>query len=262
MTLFFYEGRWRVQSNGTADGSGQVNTAKFSFQQLFWQVWQQIDYELPAETDCCFMFELMTPYNRIVVRQPESKLVLHGVRNIQTLQEANPLDWQSKYNWQIVNTTTFKDLDQIINATEKLDPLEGEGYIVCDRNFQRIKIKSLEYVRLSHVKSAITTRKILEVITNNEGSEFLTYFPEYLPLYEELQARYDVLVLEIGETYQQYQHLETQKEFALAIKHLPYSGILFAIRGGKVASVREALQHTSMPKIESLLSMDELELVI
>ena len=265
MTLFFYQGQWRVQSSGTADGSGQVNTAKYSFQQLFWQVWEQLDYELPKETDYCFMFELMTPYNRIVVRQPESKLVLHGVRNTQTLTEANPLDWQGKYSWQVVKTAPFADLSQIVTATENLDPLQGEGYIVCDCNFQRIKIKSLEYVRLSHVKSAMTTRKILEVIINNEGSEFLTYFPEYLLLYQELQARYDALVVEIVETYQQYKQLATQKEFALAVKHLPYSGTLFAIRGGKAVSVRESLQNTSLPKIESLLKlaeMDELALII
>ncbi len=262
MTLYFYQGSWRVQSSGTADASGQVNTAKYSFQQLFWQVWHHLGYELPQETEYCFMFELMTPYNRIVVRQTESKLVLHGVRNIPTLQEENPFDWQHKYNWQIVQTYPFNNLSAIINTTEKLDPLQGEGFIVCDLDFKRIKIKSSEYVRLSHLRSAITTRKILEVIIKNEGSEFLSYFPEYLPLYQELESRYDSLVTEIITTYKQYEGIETQKEFALAVKHFPYSGTLFAIRGGKASSARESLKNTSIQKIESLLKIDVLDVII
>lgn len=262
MTLFFYQGAWQVQSSGTADACGQVSPAKYSFKQLFWQVWQQLGYELPREAEYCFMFELMTPYNRIVVRQAASKLVLHGVRHIPTLQEANPLDWQHKYNWQIVQTHPFNDLATIINITEQLDPLEREGYIVCDHNFQRIKIKSAEYVRLSHVRTTITTRKILEVIITNEGSEFLAYFPEYLPLYRELKSRYDALINEIITTYQQYENLETQKEFALAIKHFSYSGTLFSLRAGKVSSPRESLRNTSIQKIETLLKIAELEPII
>ena len=262
MTLYFYDGAWRVQSSGTADGSGEVHLAQFSFKELFWRVWQSLDYELPAETKCCFMFELMTPYNRVVVRQPENKLVLHGVRNVQNLQEINPLNWQGKYNWQIVQTYPFDNLSAILEATAKLDPLLGEGYIICDADFNRIKIKSLEYVRLSYAKSSITIRKILETIVENETSEFLSYFPEYMAISDRIQARYDALVNEISQTYEQYASLETQKEFALAVKHLPYSGSLFQLRGGRVNSVRESLKTLSVQKLESLLNISELAITI
>lgn len=259
MTLFFYQGEWRVQSSGTADGSGQVNTSKYSFKKLFWKVWQQLGYDFPQETKYCFMFELMTPYNRIVVRQQSNQLTLHGVRNVNTLKEENPLIWSNKYSWQIAKTYPFNDLSAIIQATATLDPLEGEGYIVCDTNFNRIKIKSAEYVQLSHVRSAITTRKILEIVITNEGEEFLTYFPEYVKLHQQITERYEKLVADIETTYQEHQNLPEQKDFALAIKHLPYAGTLFALRAGKVSSVKESLKNTSIPKLESLLNLDELD---
>ncbi len=69
MVLYFYDRAWHVQSSGTPDASGEVNGFGFSFAELFWKVWNEQGYQLPQETDCCFMFELMTRYNRIVVRQ-------------------------------------------------------------------------------------------------------------------------------------------------------------------------------------------------
>lgn len=254
MTLFFYQGKWRVQSSGTADATGKVHTANYTFQQLFWQVWQQLGYQLPEETDYCFMFELMTPYNRVVVRQLQNKLVLHGVRNLKNLQEEQPFFWSNKYNWQPIKTYPFNNLSAILQATEILDPLEGEGYIVCDLFFNRLKIKSADYVRLSHVRSAITSRKILEIVINNEGEEFLTYFSEYQELHQQLTEKYEILVTEITTTYQEYRHIVEQKDFALAIKHLSYSGTLFALRSGKVNSVKESLKNTSIAKLESLLN--------
>jgi len=62
MILYFYQGKWCVQSSGMADAAGDVSGFRFSFRQLFWQVWQELKYSLPMETDYCFIFELMTPY--------------------------------------------------------------------------------------------------------------------------------------------------------------------------------------------------------
>lgn len=262
MTLFFYQGEWRVQSSGTADASGKVPATKYSFKYIFWQVWQQLGYQLPEDKKYCFMFELMTPYNKIVVRQLKNKLVLHGVRNISNLQEDNPVIWGNKYNWKTVKTYPFNDLATVLQITKTLDPLEREGYIVCDNNFNRIKIKNIDYVQLSYVKSTTTTRKILEIVVNNEGEEFLNYFPEYLSLYNQLKEQYESLVTEITTTYQKYKDISVQKDFALAIKHLPYSGIFFALRAGKISSVRECLKNTTIHKLESLLDLDKINFIV
>ena len=64
----------------------------------------------------------------------------------------------------------------------------------------------------------------------------------------------------IEQEYQQHQNIAVQKEFALAVKHLPYSGILFTLRSGKSSSVKESLAKTSIQKLESLLKIDFKEL--
>ncbi len=260
MTLFYYQGKWKVQSSGMADAAGEVSGFKYSFKQLFWRVWQELSYQLPTETNYCFMFELMTPYNRIVVRHDRNKLVLHGVRNILTLEEADPQTWADKYNWQLVQRYPLKSLKEIIAMTNELDPMDSEGYIICDADFNRIKVKSPQYVAVSHLKTGFSTRRMLEIVATNEGEEFLNYYPEWRNLYQKIRDKYDVLAKEIETEYQKYQHIPVQKDFALAVKHLDCSNILFALRAGKTSSVKESLAKTSIQKLESLLNIDFQEL--
>lgn len=260
MTLYFYQGKWHVQSSGMADATGEVSGFRFTFRELFWQVWQELNYSLPMETDYCFMFELMTPYNRVVVRQNSNKLVLHGVRHLATLQEDNPNSWGVSYGWEIVESYPLQTLKEIIDLTNKLDPMESEGYIVSDEKFKRIKVKSPQYVAIAHLRTGFSTRRMLEIVATNEGEEFLNYYPEWQGLYQQITAKYSALINQIEMEYAKYQGIPIQKDFALAVKHLPYSGTLFALRSGKSSSVRESLAQTSIHKLESLLEIDFREL--
>ena len=260
MTLFYYQGEWRVQSSGMADAAGEVNGFKFTFAQLFWRVWQELGYQLPTETSYCFMFELMTPYNRVVVRHDRNRLVLHGVRDKFTLQEDNPQIWTDKYNWQLVERYSLTTLREIIALTNELDPMDSEGYIVCDTDFKRIKVKSPQYVAISHLKTGFSTRRMLEIVATNEGEEFLNYYPEWRDMYQKIEAKYNALAKDIEEEYQKHKDISIQKDFAMAVKHLDCSNILFALRAGKSNSVRESLAKTSVHKLESLLDIDFQEL--
>jgi hypothetical protein len=251
-----------------ADATGQVGGFPYNFSQLFWKVWQELNYQLPQETDYCFMFELMTPYNRIVVRQNNNSLVLHGVRNVLTLVEEDINNWGDKYDWQLVTSCPLQTIEEIITASNILDPMDSEGYIVCDgrsprsahRNFNRLKIKSPQYVAISHWKTGFSTRRIIEIVVTNEGEEFLAYYPEWKDLYQQIRDKYDALVRDIETDYAQYKDIPVQKDFVLAIKHLAYSGILFALRKEKVDSIRQSLRETSIYKLEALLNISFVEL--
>ena len=257
MTLYHYQDQWRVQSSGTADASGDVGGFKFTFAELFWQVWQEKQYILPTQTDHCFMFELCTKFNRIVDPHSENRLILHGVRNLSNNQEQDPsLPEYTNLNWEIVTTAPLKSADKLIEQSKKLDPMESEGYIVCDRDFQRIKIKSPQYVAISHLRDGFSPRRLLTIVVTNEGSEFLTYYPEWQEAYDSVQAKFEQLIAQIEADYEQYKDIEIQKDFALAIKHLPYCGVLFALRAGKTSCAREHLAKSTIQSLERLLGME------
>ncbi|MEM6597823.1 MAG: T4 RnlA family RNA ligase [Cyanobacteria bacterium P01_C01_bin.69] len=254
MTLYFYDGQWQVQSSGTPDASGDVSGYKMTFAELLWQTWKQLNYDLPhGYEDYCFMFELETPYNRIVVQHSEHSLILHGVRNVKTYREASPAVWADKMGWQAVNSYAFGTIEALVAQAEQLDPLQQEGFIVCDASFNRIKLKSSEYVKLSHMKDGSSYRKLLSVVVNNESAEFLAYFQELQSLFDEITEQYAELVSFVEQEYDKYKDIETQKDFAMSVKDFPYSGALFALRAGKVSSVRDYMAGIAVTKVEQYL---------
>ena len=93
----------------------------------------------------------------------------------------------------------------------------------------------------------------MEVVVQNEGDEFLSYFPEWREQYERMQATYRNLIAAIETDFQTHRQIPRQKDFAAVVRSLPYSGILFALRSGKAPSASAALQSLNPKQLERLL---------
>lgn len=257
-TLYYYNDEWHVSSSGDPAASGQVNGFDFTFKELFWRVWKQLGYELPEETNKCYMFELCTIYNKVLVHHKEPRIVLHGVRNLHTQQEFGPQYHALHNGWECVKTFNLTSLDAAVETCKSIDPSQGEGFVVVDKNFNRVKIKSPAYVSLSHLKESINPKSMLEIIRTNESSEFLNYFPEYESYYYKLKKSYDSLVKDIEQTYESYKYIQDRKEFALQVKDKPFSGILFSLKQGKSDSVKSALQGYRVEKLVEMLPKEDI----
>lgn len=189
MSLYHYDGKWHVASSGTPDASGKVHGLDMSFADLFWKTWNDLGYELPVEglENYTFMFEMMTPFNRVVVPYKESKLVLIGVRHNVTLQEASLAHFYGM-DWQTVKEFPLTNLEDVIRSFDTFKGIDQEGYVVVDANFNRVKIKHPGYVALHHLKGddGPSYKKMIKIVTSGEGSEILTYFPEWKPIYDKV----------------------------------------------------------------------------
>lgn len=71
-------------------------------------------------------------------------------------------------------------------------PFNEEGYVVVDKEYNRVKIKSPAYVNAHRLinNKVINTEKVLDLIIQNEQSEFLSYFPEYTEIFKSIQNNY------------------------------------------------------------------------
>lgn len=257
MQLYYYGGVWNVSSSGMPDAAGQVNTllGETSFAELFWQTWKALGYKLPQDTSRCYAYEMMTQYNRIICVYGEPRIALHGVRDLDTLQELEPEPIAALHGWECVKSLRMNSLDDVIEMANRLDPMAEEGYVVVDANFNRIKLKNPQYVALSHIKEGMSLRRMVEIVRTNESEEFLAYFPEFEKLYREVREKYNALVVEIEAVYEEHKDIAVQKDFALAIKDKPYSGVLFGLRGKKCDNVRQALQETQPDKLAEMLGL-------
>jgi len=259
--LFRHDKKWHISTSGTADGAGNVGFVQISFADLFWQVWNELEYELPDDkyNDYCFMFELLTPQNRVVVPQFKNRIVLHGLRNIQTLMEFSPQSVKH-LGWEVVRTFNFNSFDDVLQTSQELDPLETEGYVVCDANFNRLKIKSPKYVALHHLKDSATPKNMLSIIRMGENQEFLVYFPEFADCFHEIEQRYNDFIDKILTVFDKTKNIESQKEFALTI--LPQldplsCGVLFTLRK-KGGSVQEILKDSTLDNLAEALNLKDI----
>lgn len=255
--IYFYDNKWQMATSGTPDASGEVqgfSTDYLNFADLFWKTWHSLGYSLPLNEhkNFCFMFELMTPFNRVVVQHQKPRIALHGVRDLDTLQEKDPSDF-AFYGWEIVQQYNLKTLEDVFNACKELDPIKNEGFVVVDKFYNRVKVKSPAYVALSHMKDGFSQRRMLQLCLANESQEFLSYFPEYQELYNTISTKLMGLTLDITETYEKIKHLEVQKDFALeACKH-KFSAALFSMRKG--LTLTDYLNKTSIASLESLIGI-------
>jgi hypothetical protein len=258
MVLYYYDDKWHVSSSGTPDGAGAIRNCDLNLAELFWQVWEELGYQLPTDIEHCYIFELMTKQNQIISIPDRNRLVLHGARNIKTLAESAPDFWANKYSWELVSSYPLTSDVEVKAAANLLNPIVSEGYVVCDRNFNRVKIKSPQYVAIGHLMGGFSSLNLVKIIIANEGDEFLVYFPELTDLYRSMKEAYRSLMIEIDCNWERYKEISIQKDFALAIKDLPYQSILFALRGGKIQSVKESLLDDPVHKtIDRILTANK-----
>lgn len=257
--LYWYQGDWRVATSGMPDAGGAVGSdPEYSFNQMFWWLWHVLGYVKPGQkwADHTFMFELITPYNRVVCRYGENRIVFLGAREINDpWYELAPAEfpWQS-YKWKAVQTFKLNTLDACMDSFQTMDPLKQEGYVLVDHEFNRLKVKHPGYVALHHLRgNGYGPKRILEVIRAGETKEILTAFPEWTQDFDRMAHRYASLIGELEADYEKIKDIPLQKAFALEAVKSKYSSVLFSVRNQKVDSIREAIKRMNLESLLILL---------
>ena len=232
--LYFYKDNWHVATSGTPDASGEVNGFDFTFGELFWDTFYKnyIINDLP--NGLTYIFELTSPYNKIIVNHKDSKLTLLGVRDPFSGVEYEPAEFE--YCFDIVKSYSINSLDECLKEFEWMNGAEQEGFVVCDDNFNRVKIKHPKYVALHHIKGSYSPRNLLKIIQNGEVDEVICSFPEYKDEILEFKEFYERLIFATDLIFSLFTKQVSevkdnqQKAFALLATQTPFSGVLFRMR--------------------------------
>ena len=240
LNMWFYRDEWHVSTKGSPDAGGQVGDNPFTFAELFWRVWNYKGLFVPDDLDRArtFSFELCTLHNRVVCSQPNERIVLIGARDNVGGREFHPDAYLGE-----VETCKFYDLGsfkEIWDTFDDLKPLDMEGYVVAqflpDGRVLRAKVKHPLYLAIHHLKEGSSKKRLLELIRHGEEREFLIYFPEYGPQFDEIRGKFEFLVGKLETAWETHRGIVDQKEFALQVKDLPMSGVIFNVRraGGTI----------------------------
>jgi hypothetical protein len=258
MVLYRYAREWQVASSGSPDAGGDVWGHTGTFADLFWETWKLAGYGLPDESQppACFMFELMTPFNRVVVPHQDSRLICIGARDLTTLGEVPADKIAAQFGWRPVRSFPLQTLDDVLTAAKALNPMDAEGFVVVDASFHRVKVKSPQYVALHHAKDGTSPGRMLEMVRSNESAEFLAYFPQLQEAFNYVQGQYAALCDELEAAYLAIKDIPGQKDFAAAALKTRSSSPLFALRANKCRTVREFFTGATLPSLERAINLD------
>lgn len=177
--MWNYHGKWLVSTNGIIDAHDaelQSNVKYRTYFDLFKIAAKNSNLDISRlNVNCTYMFELVSPYNRVVVPYSETEIYHLGCRNNITLKE-----FDCDIGVKKPRIYGMKTLNECIKVASSL-PFSEEGYVVVDKDWHRNKIKSPAWVAAHHLKNngVVTEERIIELIRTNEKDEFLNYYPEY-----------------------------------------------------------------------------------
>lgn len=257
--------KWMISTNGSIDAFSTplmevgctflTAREKKTFGELFMECAekQKLDFNALRQNST-YSFELVSPYNTVVVEYKESFIYHIGTRNLDTLEEeSGGIGIPKPKEYPLHN------LDAVIEAAGALNTEENnitaEGFVVVDAKWNRIKIKSPLYLTGHYLKtSQLSFRKAAKIFLDGETEEFLSYFPDKEPAFKVVEETFERMIdlLEKGwefiETFETY---ESQKEFAQVATQYKWKGFYFAKRKNPEITAEKFLRQ--LPGIVDVL---------
>ena len=259
-----------TSTNGTIDAKNapvaeQINCPFKTFEDIVIYVfrYKDVDY-MNFEEGFTYMFELVSPWTRVVVPFKKTDMYFLGKRDNTTFEETYFTD--DEVMSQLFDTPdvfSLKSIDECLAAAKEM-PWDEEGYVVCDKFFNRVKVKSPSYVAAHNLcnNHVMSYSRAVELVRSNEIEEICSYFEEFRPALEECKTRFWKLVEDSENAWNEYlkvdSSLQTRKDKALWItKNFKIPGLAFGLLDKKIASVRDFFMNVPTEKILKYLGYKE-----
>lgn len=199
MKVWFDDNKWHVSTNGTIDAF-KANLNDLSINKTYGDIFLNAlatanltfkDFIAHLTENFVYLFELVSPITKVVIPYNSTELYYLGCRDRSTDKEIRP----SEYNpflglFKTPIIYSLRTLSDVEEAAKAL-PWDEEGYVVCDKDYNRVKIKSPEYIKAHHsgLNGNITKERLLDLILENEQTELLIYYPEYSRKIDDLKNK-------------------------------------------------------------------------
>ena len=198
-------GKWQFSTNGTINADTAL--ANQMTQETFLDVIRKADnyceiiLRLPIfNKDYTFIFELVSPETQVVVKYPKPHLYHIGTRSNISGQETD-----SDIGIEKPKEYPLKSLDDCVTAAGKLNKsddgqvhgVKKEGFVVVDGNWNRIKIKSPDYLMLHRMSSNTNFSKERIISIIRDGSVSVQDICEDFPNFAHYFKFYDFKISEL-----------------------------------------------------------------
>ena len=257
--VYYYDGEWRVGTNGTIFAeNAELNAGPYkNFRQLFDAAAEKCGFDFSRlNRYYTYVLELCSPFNIIICPQSEMRLIHIGTRNNRTFQEVEAdigIPHPQRY--------ALSSLEDCVAMAKTFD-FTREGFVVKDKNYNRIKVKSEDYVRVHRLANngSMTEERAIELIRANELDEFFTYFPQYREYIERVKVEISTLsriandVIAAAKLIKE--HSLSRADFAARVSGLSSFGktVSFLAYDEKIESGDQYIDSLTTKKLAKLIS--------
>lgn len=254
--VYFYNGEWRVGTNSTIDAEDAVLNSPYyrNFRELFDVAANNCKFDFDRlDPNYTYLMELCSRYNTIVVPYDEPKLFHIGARNNITCEEVEVDIGIEKPKQYMLSS-----LDDCIAMAATFD-FTKEGFVVVDKNYHRVKVKSEDYVRVHRLANngSITLERAIDLIRMNELEEFLVYCPQYTDFINDVRNRfnkfYSDIYFNVNMALIEKMNCETRKDFAAVAKTFKYPMVWFKVYDTKSFDIDAWINSLTTAKLASYL---------
>lgn len=265
--VWFDNGEWNLSTNGTINGANAELQNSLGNAKNYWQLFvsaENFPKSFPSNLNpnYTYIFEIVSPFNRIVVPYNKTEIFHLGTRNNDTFEELNEdigIQKPKEYN--------LGSLKECIEASKFL-PFSEEGWVIVDDKFNRIKCKGVAYVAAHHLRGegSLNNKRIVDMIRVNGQDDFLSIFPEYDDVFFNVKDRIDNFIDEVntdwfdfqasGLMFQERMLPESRKNIALWITKKKCPPALFSLLDNHVSTVGEWLFKQQDDKILKWIGLE------
>lgn len=172
MKCFYDNGYWHWATNGIISAAD----SKYS-DESFLDLLHEADNfgDIPFETlntENTYLFELVSPKMRVVIKYPKTHIYHIGTRRISGEELSEDIGVEKPREFDI---HTLRDCIKAAEALNQNGEVEDEGYVVVDKNYHRIKVKSPEYILLHGVinNHVFSLKRALKDIQLGNGDAYM-----------------------------------------------------------------------------------------
>lgn len=244
----WHDKEWHVSTNGCINAfEAKIKDTDKTYGDLFTEVFDKSIFER-LNKDNTYMFELVSPEAQIVVYYDKTKIYHIGTRNNKTYKEV-----EEDIGIEKPKTYNFESLEKIIENTNNLSKNE-EGYVVVDKNYNRIKIKSKEYLMAHYLigNCNFTDKRIMQIIKMGEEREILSYFPEYTSKIDNINKSINKTIAYIYINYAELLSIKERGEYVRIINGNRYFYFLMKLFDNQNLNVK--LEILKLP-VEEILEV-------
>lgn len=252
---------YRTRSMIMPDVSILMQTTE-GYYEVYWKTiiesaldWDNVVKKLNKDSDITYIFEIVSPYNKVVVYYPEIGSVLLSARLASTGEYVNRefLTLTTFTHSRLPKAYYFSDWELCLNAAKELRNTE-EGYVMYSpKGVPVLKVKNPAYVAAHHLRGeGLTWKRIIDLILINEVDEYLSVFPEDAKVFQQWDGVLEYTEKSIKKLFDE-NYTTDKKEFASKIKDVYYLSkrILFSLYNG--VSYKEAFDFLWECKQKELL---------